>query len=365
MGTEQVMAVMPNRFLSPAMAYSGLTGLQDTIADITGSYPMPIGNGFCAPSIFGGCPPFGMGPGMPYGYGPGQEYMTMTRSQAMDYENELRTKQLNSGVVLSQQEQDADYRANIYNNMVAEKAGVLRNLIKENNQDQIQAAYEALKEAVAQKIEHDGGGKPTEHQIDTKAKQFYEKAMQANIQDDLHKYGDSPFMSGFYKGLGGVGSLSLGSLFTEKRTATQNIAAIEGTKVPKSEKAKEYAGMAVAAVFTLVGALVLHKGYKAWRKPPTVNVVKEAAKALTPAEKLAKMDAHIKGLESDPRMAVIMQKNNYGNITQLHQDHIDGLVYNLTKDEQLLLDAYKLAHETANDLRNGIAQAQYQNIVSS
>lgn len=293
MSTEQVTpAVMPAyRGYSP-WAYPSLVGCMDTTADITGSYPAGPGGGF-TPSVFGGGMPFCGGmpgmmgmPGM-YGmggYGPWSEVMGMTAEQLMDYKAKMNSKSLNQGVEIARQTQDADHRASIRNKTVAEKAAVLQGLIKENNQDQIVTAYDTLKEAVAEKIFYESGKKPTEHELDTATKTLYAEAMKANIPDDLRKYGDAPFLAGFKKALGGIGWL-----FMEKRSSIENIAEIEGTKVPKSEQAKEIAGGIVSVALTAVGVLLLHKGYKGFMKPTTVRVGTGVAKTLSHEEELAKL----------------------------------------------------------------------------
>jgi len=281
MGTEQVMAAMPYRFYNPAMAYAGSVGLQDTIAEMTGSYPM--GGGFCGSSVFGGCtmPFMGMGMGMPgmgmgmgsFGYGPGSEYMSMDTKTAMGYQNELRSQQLESGVELGRRTDDANYRASAHNNVIADRIAVLNGLIKENNQDQIPAAYESLVEAVKDKLKHDSGGvEPNQAQADARAKTMYYGAIQSNIGDSLRQHGDSPFMSGFKRGFGGIGSFSLGSALMDKRSSAANIAEIEGTKIASSEKAKEKLGMVIAGILSVVGAAVLWKG-RGLLKAGTVKVL--------------------------------------------------------------------------------------------
>lgn len=371
MGTEQVTAAMPYRFYSPAATYASMVGCLDTTADITGSYPM-LGTGLYGSSIFGGggCMPFGAGPGMGpgmgmYGYGPGYEYGTMTRRQALGEMNKERAEQLESGVELSRQSQDAEFRARNHNDLVSEKAAVLQDLIKENNQDQISSAYENLKEAVREKLKHDSNSstfEPTEHQVDTEAKKMYylASANKRNITDDLHQYGDSPFTSGFKSVLGGIGWA-----FMDNKTATRNIAEIEGVKVPKSEKAKEIAGGIAAGIITLGAALLLHKGYKAWKKPPSIDLAKEATKALTPAEKLTKVEASIKALENHPRMAGIFSNNpDHKSVADILESHSYGSA-NLSKDEEALLKAYQQAQEAASNLRAGIFQDDLKKIMSS
>ncbi len=295
MSTEQVTpAVMPAYRGYNPWSYPGLVGCMDTTADITGSYPMGPGGGF-GPSVFGGGMPFGMGMGMgmPFGMGmygmggPYSEIMGMNAEQVMDYTNKLRLKTLNQGVEVSRQTQDAEHRASIRNKTVAEKAAILQGLIKENNQDQVATAYENLKEAVAAKIYYESGKHPDEHEIDTAAKTLYTEAMKnygaGNIPDDLRKYGDGPFLAGFKKALGGVGWL-----FMEKKTSIENIAEIEGTRVPKSEKAAEIAGGIVSVALTAMAAFLLHKGYKGIGSK-SVKVVTGATKAVNHDAELAKL----------------------------------------------------------------------------
>lgn len=291
MCAEQVTpAVMPAyRGYSP-WAYPGLVSCMDTTADILGSYPAGPCGGF-GPSVFGGGMPFCGMPGMygmgGYGMGPWSELMGMTAEQSMDYTNRIRSKQLNQGVELSRQTQDADHRASIRNKTVAEKAAVLQGLIKENNQDQVAQAYENLKEAVAAKIYYESGKHPDEHDVETATKTLYAEAMKnlggGNIPDDLRKYGDAPFLCGFKKAFGFIGWL-----FMDKKSSIENIAEVEGTKIPKSERAKEIAGGIVSIALTVMGGLLLHKAYKGLGSN-TVKVVTGATKNLNHEAELAKI----------------------------------------------------------------------------
>lgn len=296
MGTEQQLtqAVTPYRFPGiayPAAAYASSVGCMDSISEATGSYPMPMAGAGFAPSIFGGGCGMqfgGMMPGMGmYGPGgPGSEKWYMTMLQAQDNDQEIRTKQLEHSVDLNLKSQRAKYQTENHNDRVSSQIAVLKGLIKENNQDQIPAAYETLKEAVRDNLKHIANNvEPTEHQIETEAKKAYAEAMQgATLVDDIHKYGDSPFMSGFYKALGGVGWA-----FMEHKTSTHNIADIEGVKVPKSEQAKEIAGKVVGGIITAFGALALWKlGKKALKVNP-IPIVQEAEKVLSHDEQLAKL----------------------------------------------------------------------------
>lgn len=351
MGTEQVSAAaMPYRGYNP-WAYQGLVSCMDTTADITGSYPMPIGGGAFGPSVFGGCMPYGGGmpfcggmPGM-YGMygmgGPGFEYYNMDTKKAMEYQNGLRFDQLDGGVEFVRRTQNAEHRASNNNNIVAEKAGVLQGLIKENNQDQISTAYENLKEAVREKLVYEGVKEPTEKEIETTAKTLYAKAMGANIPDELRKYGDSPFMSGFKKNFG-----IIGRFFMESKTATQNISEIDGTKVPASEKAWEYAGGAVALALTVAGAFLLHKGYKAYKNPDVLKVVTGATKAVNHNEELAKL----RPLAEEYKTAA-MKEIDTDSTEYFHQLYKDG---DLMKEDgagkackayQAILDKIKVTEE--------------------
>lgn len=366
MCAEQVTpAVMPAYRGYNPWAYQGLVGCMDTTADITGSYPMGPGGGF-TPSVFGGCMPFGGG--MPFGmgmygmggYGPWSELMGMSAEQSMDYMNRIRSKQLNQGVELTRQTQDANHRASINNKMVAEKAAVLQAVIKDNNQDQVATAYENLKEAVKAKLFYESGKNATEHEIDTAAKTLYAEAMQGNnIPDDLRKHGDAPFLCGFKKALGGIGWL-----FMEKKSSIENIADIEGTQIPKSERAKEIAGGIVSLVLTAMGAVVLHKAYKGLGKT-TVRVGTGASKALSHEERLAQLNSHIKDLEGDSRFSDMVQNNYYENIAELHQAHIGGEKLSFTKDEQELFDAYVQAREAASKVKADMFAAKHKKIMSS
>lgn len=363
MCAEQVTpAVTPYRFYNPnpAAAYASLIGCYDTTSEVTGSYPTPMAGGMFGPSVFGGglgMPFGGMMPGMGMGMmgGPGSERWYMSMLQAMDNDKEIRTKQIEHGVELSRQTQDANFRATNHNDLVSHKVAVLQELIRENNQDQIPTALESLKEAVRLKLKHDGNEiEPTEHQVDTVALKAYAEAMKGRtVLDDLHKYGDSPFMSGFYKSLGGFGWA-----FMENRTATQNMADIEGVKVPKSERAKELAGKIVGGVITAVGAIALWKlGKKAFKHPP-IDIVTQAEAAISPAEKLAKIEAHIKGLASDPRLVNLSKKNKNVGIDQILEWHSEGILGVITDEEKAFINAYKQSQQAASKLRVDILSAQ-------
>lgn len=268
-------------FCSPAMNYLSGVSCLDTIADVTGSYPMPMGGGLYGPSLFGagGCMPFGAGC-MPFGAGtmgycggPGYETMNMTMKDYLGYSHSIENDQIERSVDMYSRMDNANYRASTYNNVVAERIAILNRLIKENNQDQVPAAYSALVEAVKDKIKHDSGNdklEPNPYQAEALAKKYYAQTMQGrNIGDDLEEYGDSPFWHGAKKAAG----LGLGYLLMDSRSGSENIADIEGTKIPHSEKAKEYLGIVASGILSVIAAVLLFKGGKALLKTKPVNTV--------------------------------------------------------------------------------------------
>lgn len=260
-----VARLMPmGGFPSPMTQYAGNVGCLEAIADTVGSYPYPtVGGGMCGPmSIFGGGMPFGQGMGGYCGYGPGSEMMYMTMPQARDSMYAMQVGDLNRQVDYTHRLEEAEFRATAGKDVIGEKIGILHTLIKENNQDQVYDAYGSLLNAVRDKYKEVNHVEPNEEQVKAYAKKLYgQSAVGMSIADDLHTHGDSPFWAGFKKALGG-----LGWAFMAHKTSAENVNEIEGIAETRKEKAQELAGMAVSVFLSVVGAVLLGKGYKALTK---------------------------------------------------------------------------------------------------
>jgi len=273
MGSELCMNGLPYRGISPSGVYLSSVGLLDTIADTTGSYPIGgafpgIGGGYgCDPMSMGGSIMTGggacaSGMGGYYGYGPGVETTRMTLEEYADYQQKLRVKGVHQQVDMKHQLEGAEFSSKAQNSVIVDKAIVLHGLIKENNQDQVSEAYESLLESVRGNIKEVYGIEPNEGQVRAYAKELYLKSNPdaRSISGDLHEYGDSPFFSGFKKAAGGIGWA-----FMENKSSDENIAEINGTKIPKSERAKEIIGGVVSGILTvaalIIGGKLCKKGY--------------------------------------------------------------------------------------------------------
>lgn len=251
-------------YMNPVGNYLSLVDCMDTSADITGSYPTPMGGGVygCGPMSMCGSIMPGMGfPGF-CGYGPGYECMNMTIDQYMDKMNELEGKGIDWQVARKHKLENAEFNSKAQNNVITDRIAVLHGLIEDNNQDQVLGAYEELKQVVSDKYQAITGRTPDAKQVDAMAKELYYTKVQKNIGDDLREYGDSPFWSGAKKAAG----FGLGWLLMDGTTATDNIATVEGRKVPTKDKVKEVFGGVVSGVLTLgaliLGGVLLKKGLK-------------------------------------------------------------------------------------------------------
>jgi hypothetical protein len=197
-----------------------------------------------------------------FGYGMGSEQMNMTLEQYIDYQHKLQAKGVDQQVDMKHKLEGAEFSSKAQNSVIVDKAIVLHGLVQENNQDQIPEAYESLLQSVRDDIEKVYGIKPNESQARSYAKELYLKNNPdgRSLTGDLHEYGDSAFFTGFKKALGGFGWALM-----ENKSSEENIAEINGTKIPKSEKAKEVIGGVVSGILTvaalIIGGKACKKGY--------------------------------------------------------------------------------------------------------
>ena len=211
--------------------------------------PMMSMNG----SIFGGG--YGMMyPAMPI-YGGGYNYEDY-------YKNYQRYQDFMLDTQVRQQQniRNADLRLNSPLEEVSKKSSLLHEKIMQNEQQQIQQAYQQYKNSVRSLYPN-----ASDEEIANRASTMYKQLHGVSIHDDIRKYGRGSFTQGFLQ------TLTLG--FADNKTAEENVSELTGQPVGRSERAKKIAGnIAGGAVFggaAAISAKYLLKAFCAGAKNKT------------------------------------------------------------------------------------------------
>lgn len=145
-------------------------------------------------------------------------------------------------------QRNADLRINASLEGIKDAAAVLRDKIKQNEQDQVPDAFKAYVQSVGAAY-GEGSGKEVEH----RALSLYEQMTGKSLIQDLRDNGHSSFTQGLLQ--------SLTFSATYRTSAEDNISAITGQPVGTSEKVSQGcgkvlgAGTAGAALGALAGKL--------------------------------------------------------------------------------------------------------------
>ena len=205
--------------------------------------PMMSMNG----SIFGGgFGAFGGGLG-------GYPCMPMFTGGGYNYEDYYKNYEkyqdfmINNQVRQQQKMRNADLRLNSPQEGIAKQATLLHEKIMQNEQQQIQLAYQQFKESVRAMY-----GDASDEEIANRASTLYAQMHGCSITDDIRRYGRGSFTQGFLQ------TVSLG--IADKKTAEENEAELTGQPVGRYERGKKIAGnVAGGAVFG--GAAAISAGY--------------------------------------------------------------------------------------------------------
>lgn len=205
--------------------------------------PMMSMNG----SIFGGgFGAFGGGLG-------GYPCMPMFTGGGYNYEDYYKNYEkyqdfmINNQVRQQQKMRNADLRLNSPQEGIAKQATLLHEKIMQNEQQQIQLAYQQFKESVRAMY-----GYASDEEIANRASTLYAQMHGCSITDDIRRYGRGSFTQGFLQ------TVSLG--IADKKTAEENVAELTGQPVGRYERGKKIAGnVAGGAVFG--GAAAISAGY--------------------------------------------------------------------------------------------------------
>lgn len=224
------------------VALNDLTDM-DLYSPLGMANPMMSMNG----SIFGA----GMYPAMPmYGGGYSYEdyYKNYQKYQDFMIENSVRQQQ---------NMRNADLRLNSPMEGVSKKASLLHEKIMQNEQQQIQLAYQQYKDSVRSLYPN-----ASDEEIANRASTMYKQLHGLSIHDDIRKYGRGSFTQGLLQ------TLTLG--FADNKTAEENVSELTGQPVGRSERAKKIAGnIAGGAIFggaAAISAKYLMKAFWAGAK---------------------------------------------------------------------------------------------------
>ena len=163
----------------------------------------------------------------------------MVQNQDRMYENTIRQRQ-------SWNRMDAEINGPLYG--ISEAADVLRDKVLQNEQDQIQEALFAYKQAI--KDAYYQGQDIDDRTLTALAKDQYRKRFGTRLEDDIRNNANSNFGNGF------VRTATFG-IFGDKISAEENIAQINNQPVSSKSKTMKVLGKCTGALTTTAaGALI-------------------------------------------------------------------------------------------------------------
>lgn len=204
---------------------------------------------------FGGFPMSGGYPmmGMPFMGGGNYEEYYKNYEKYQDF-------MINQQIRQQQKMRNADLQLNSPQEGIVKQAKIVHEKIMLNEQQQILKAYQSFKDSVKRMYPD-----ASEAQIADRASTLYQQITGTGVTDDIRKHGRGSFTQGLYQ------TLTFG--LADSKTAEENISALTGQPVGRSEKIKKFAGNVVG------GAAVGGTAFLAAK--PLLNCLKIAGKAKT------------------------------------------------------------------------------------
>lgn len=166
-------------------------------------------------------------------------------SNSIAQNEEMYTMQMESNLRMQEKQRAYAAQANAPERLLNAKIGELQAEILQNRQDTMMTKYN---EAIAQVKAMN----PDMSDAEAKAyfQEYYANATGSNLTQDIKNNGSSDFTTGLKKGL----FFGLGSVFTNKKSADQNVREMNHQETTTSEKATKKAGGALSG--TASGAAV-------------------------------------------------------------------------------------------------------------
>ncbi len=213
--------------------FMGMEGYDDIDMELNnGAYPM-FGTGSVFGSGFANMPMMGMGMGAG-GYNPQDFYNNMRQQQQLQTEYNIEQQQLN---------RNADLRVNAPLEAIKGTATALKDKIVNNEQDQIEDAYNRFVEAVAAAY----GDCADKNILKARANSLYASMNNGvTIVQDLRQHGHGSATQGFLQ------ALTLGTY--NRHSAEDNVSYVTGSPVGTSEKTSHNMGRLAGAA--TVGGVV-------------------------------------------------------------------------------------------------------------
>lgn len=259
--------------------------------------------------------------GMGMGYGPGSEVMNMSQADLIKYQEQLENYQIEKKVNQHRRMEGAEFSITAPQNKIAAQAGVLQNAIRNNNQDNIQAAFNNLKEAVKEKLCETGrSDDEILNNLNSETIKAYTEATGENLRDSLQTHGDSEFVQGLKQGAG----FGLGTFLTNTNNYKDNLANITGEQVTTSDKAQKWVGVGVAGALTGLALMLIckkggnvthlfQKGLTSYRLNRLASATSKVEGAATVLKTDAAEEAAVKAKEAfeNAQMAATTKEANY------------------------------------------------------
>lgn len=231
--------------MDPVNSGTGGIGMGSTF----GNQPSIFGNGYGMNYGFNQMPPMKEGESL-------DEYKERVRSY-MALQNEMQQFQTEMQVNNQKRNNGINFALTSEEDMVTRQIAILQSKIKANEQDQIMDCYNKLLQSAKQQLKNQGidVNSVSNDQLKAYVEKLYGQATGKSMTDEIAEHGSGQFGAGFKDGLFG-----LGWLFTNKRTAKDNIAEITGEPTSRKDKWNRVLGTAVSAILTAGPALMAFGG---------------------------------------------------------------------------------------------------------
>lgn len=273
----------------------GLTGMPGMMGMPNISTTDDIFDGYNRSNSLFGC-------GYPMGFGGGynpETYMNWQKQMGMgtlDLQANMEDYTIGRGVSRQHKLNASKFALTGAENAMTRESATLGRVIGKNNQDYVQDHYEKLVTLAKQQLREGGCPNPNPTQVQAYIEDFYASAHNGRgLIEDLEENGNSEFVFGIKKGLDPF------NVFTNDKSAKENISYITGEEITPGDKAMKVAGQVVGTLgipLMILGAviatpLLLKGGVKgaweglkltgtSWKSLFNWKTAAKTAKAVTP-----------------------------------------------------------------------------------
>lgn len=186
------------------------------------------------------------GCGYPMGFGGGynpEAYMNWQRQMGMgtlDLQASMEDYGIGRGVARQHKLAASRFALTGAENAMTRESATLGRIIGKNNQDYVQDHYEKLVTLAKQQLKEGGCPNPNPTQVQAYIEDYYASAHNGHgLLEDIEENGNSEFVFGIKKGLDPL------NIFTNDKSAKENISYITGEEITPGDKAMKAVGQVI------------------------------------------------------------------------------------------------------------------------